>query len=77
MAIKKAVGRPPKMSIKIIDKLADSISHNYNISDSCRYARISRTTFYYYLKSEPIFKAQINNAKDNQNNVSFSFRTYY
>jgi hypothetical protein len=77
MGIKKAVGRPPKMSMKIIDKLADSISHNYSISDSCRYARISRTTFYHYLKSEPIFKAQIDNAKVNQNKVIFNFRTYY
>lgn len=75
MAIKNAVGRPPKMSMKIVDKLSDSISHNYNVSDSCKYARISRSTFYQYLKTEPIFKEQIEKAKYNQDKVSFNFRT--
>lgn len=75
MAIKNAVGRPPKMSMKIIDKLSDSISHNYNVSDSCKYAKIARSTFYQYLKTEPIFANKIAIARENQNKVSFNFRT--
>lgn len=77
MAIKNAVGRPPKFSFKIVDKLADSISHNYSISDSCRYARISRSTFYYYLNTEPFFAQKMDQAHKNKNKVNFNFRTLY
>lgn len=78
MAIKNAaVGRPPKMNMKILDKLYDSISHSYNVTDSCKYAKISTTTFYYYLKTEPIFADKIAIARQNQNKVSFNFRTLY
>lgn len=76
MAIKNDVGRPPKMSMKIIDKLSDSISHNYSVSDSCKYAKISTNTFYRYLKSEPIFADKIATARENQSKVNFNFRTY-
>lgn len=76
MAIKKAVGRPPKFNLKIVDKLSDSISHNYSVSDSCVMAKISRDTFYRYLKTEPIFRERIATARENQNKVIFSFRTY-
>lgn len=77
MAVKNAVGRPPKMSMKIIDKLSDSISHNYNVSDSCKYAKISTTTFYQYLKTEPVFADRIAEARENRNKVSFNFRTFF
>jgi hypothetical protein len=77
MPIRKAIGRPPKMSMKIVDKLYDSISHNYNVSDSCAMAKISRDTFYRYLKTEPIFRERIATARENQNKVIFSFRTLY
>lgn len=77
MAIKNAVGRPQKMSMKIIDKLYDSISHNYNVSDSCRYAKISTSTFYFYLKSEPIFTDRITTARQNQRKAPQSFRTFF
>lgn len=77
MAIKNDVGRPPKMSMKIIDKLYDSISHNYNVSDSCRYAKISTSTFYQYLKSEPFFRDRIASARDNQKKVPQNFRTFF
>lgn len=77
MAIKNAVGRPQKVSMKILDKLSDSISHNYSVSDSCKLAKISRSTFYLYLKTEPIFADRIATARENQNKVSFNFRTLY
>lgn len=41
MAIKQAVGRPPKFNMKTVDKLAFYIQRNYSISDSCKFARIS------------------------------------
>lgn len=72
----KAVGRPLKFNIKTMNKIADSISHNYSIVDSCRYAGISRDTYYRHLKSESLFREKITTAFENQSKVSFSFRTY-
>lgn len=76
MAIKGAIGRPQKFNIKTMIKIADSISHNYSIVDSCRYAGVSRDTYYRHLKSEALFREKIADAFDNQNKVSFSFRTF-
>lgn len=75
MALKNAVGRPPKFNMKIVDKLSDSISHNYSISDSCKFAKISRASYYHYLRTEPIFKEAMDTAYENQNKVNFNFRT--
>lgn len=77
MPIKNAIGRPPKMSMKIVNKLADSISHNYNVSDSVKYAKISRSTYYHYLNNEPLFAEAMVLAHRNQRKVSFNFRTLY
>ena len=75
MPIKKAVGRPQEFNFKIVGKLADSVAHNYSISDACQYARISKSTYYYYLKREPLFAEVMATAFENQNKVSFNFRT--
>jgi ACT domain-containing protein len=75
--VTNAVGRRSKINIKMIDMIADLISHSYSISDSCRYAGISRTTFYQYLKNEPIFRDKIAIAQEDKNKVSFNFRTLY
>ena len=75
MATQKAAGRPPKVNYKIIIKLADAIQHNTNITDACRYAGISRDTFYRHLNNEEVFAEKMAKAKDNQNKVVFSFLT--
>jgi ACT domain-containing protein len=75
MAVQKAVGRRPKVNYKIIIKLADAIQHNANITDACRYARISRSTYYHYLNNEEVFAETMATAKDNRNKVVFSFLT--
>lgn len=75
MAAPKAIGRPPKVNYKIIIKLADAIQHNSNITDACRYAGISRDTFYRHLNNEEVFAEKMATAKDNQNKVIFSFLT--
>jgi len=75
MAIKKAVGRPQEFNFRIVNKLADSISNNYPISDSCKFARISKNTYYRYLKSEPMFREKMAQAHANKNKVNFNFRT--
>lgn len=75
MSTHKAIGRPPKVNLKVIIKLADAITHNSNITDACRYARISRSTYYHYLNNEEVFAKKMAAAKDNQNKVVFSFLT--
>jgi hypothetical protein len=76
MAAHKAIGRPPKVNYKIIIKLADAIQHNSNITDACRYAGISRDTYYRHLNNE-LFAEKMNTAKENQNKVVFSFLTSF
>lgn len=76
MAIKSAVGRPPKFNLKIVDRLAFYIERNYSISDACKYTRISKDTYYRYLRTEPLFADSMATAKENANKVSFNFRTY-
>lgn len=36
-----------------MDKIADAIQNNYSVTDACRYAKVSRDTFYRYLNTEP------------------------
>jgi len=65
------------MSYRIITNLADSIQHNATITEACRYAGISRDTFYRYLNNEPVFAEKMAAAKKNQNKVVMSFLTVY
>ena len=75
MAIKKPVGRPQEFNLKTVSKLADSVAHNYSVSDACKFARISRSTYYYYLNNEPLFAETMAEAYANQRKVSFNFCT--
>ena len=74
MKMRKATGRPQKVNYKIMARLADSIQHNSTITEACRYAGISRQTYYCYLNN-PVFKEAMNEAKANRNRVVFIFLT--
>lgn len=76
MTIKKATGRPPKVTYKTMIRLADAIQHNSTISEACRYAGISRSTYFSYMNNE-VFAEKMRAAKKNQNKVVFSFSTYF
>ncbi len=76
MKIKKAVGRKPVVTYKTMFRLADAIQHNSTIGEACRYAGISRNTYYSYMNNE-VFAEKIARAKENQNKVIFSFSTYF
>ena len=76
MKIKKATGRPPKVTYKTILRLADALQHNSTIDEACRYAGISRNTYYSYMNNE-VFRDKMYAAKENQNKVVFSFSTYF
>lgn len=76
MEIKKAIGRPPKVTYKTMLRLADARQHNSTISEACRYAGISRNTWYAYMNNE-VFAEKMQTAKENQNRVVFCFSTYF
>lgn len=73
--VNKSVGRQPVMNVKTMLRLADFISNNYSIADSCRNVRVSRSTYYYYIKNEALFRETMADAMANRNKVNFHFRT--
>lgn len=75
MEIRKAIGRKPKVTYTTMLRLADSIQHNSSISEACDWAGISRTTFFYYMRNNEVFKDKMMAAKENQNKAVFSFFT--
>lgn len=75
MEIRKAMGRKPKVTCTTMLMLADSIQHNSSISEACRWAGISRTTFFSYMSNNEVFAEKMLEAKQNQNKVVFSFFT--
>lgn len=76
MEIKKAVGRKPIVTYKTMLRLADALQHNSTISEACRYAGISTTTYFSYMNNE-VFAEKMNTAKENRKKVVFSFSTYF
>lgn len=74
--VKKATGRPTKINYQTIIKLADAIQHNATVTEACRFAGISRDTFYRHL-NQPVFAEKMATAKINQNKVVMSFLTIY
>lgn len=64
--IKKSHGRPTVITISTMDKIADAIQNNYSVTEACAYGKISRDSFYRYLKAEPLFAEKILVAYENQ-----------
>lgn len=75
MEIKKATGRKPKVSYTTMLRLADALQHNSTIAEACRWAGISRTTFFYYMRNNEVFAEKMLIAKQNQNKAVFCFFT--
>ena len=66
MAVKRTVGRPVRMDYRTMNKLADALQHSATVSDACRYANVSRDTFYRYYRNEPVFAERMDAAKRDQ-----------
>lgn len=77
MAIRNSVGRPTKLDIRTLLRLTDALRNNYNITDSCKWAGISRTLYYRHLNEDMAFAARVNYAIECRNKVSFNFVTKY
>ncbi len=75
MEIRKAVGRKPKVTYTTMLRLADALQHNSTISEACAWTGISRTTFFYYMRNNEVFRQKMLAAKEDQNKVVFSFFT--
>jgi len=75
MKIKKAAGRKPKVTYTTMLRLEDAIQHNSTITDACRWAGISRTTFFHYMRNNEVFEEKMLAAKRRQNEVVFNFFT--
>lgn len=76
MEKRNAVGRKPKVTYTTMLRLADAIQHNSSISEACRWVGISRTTFFYYMRTNEVFREKMEAAKKNQDKVVFSFFTF-
>lgn len=74
MELKKATGRPRKVTYKTMLCLADALKHNSSISEACRWAGISRTTYFSYMKNE-VFAEKMQVAKEKQNEAVHCFFT--
>lgn len=76
MTYKKPVGRPLKVDCKVITELVNAIQTSSNITDACRYAGISRDTFYRHMNNK-VFAEKMTTAKVNQNKLVVSFLTVW
>lgn len=76
MTYKKPIGRPLKVGCKVIAELVNAIQTNSNITDACRYAGISRDTYYRHLNNT-VFGEKMATAKENQNKLVMSFLTVW
>jgi len=77
MHYRKGMGRPTKVTWTVIVKLADSLQHNATIGEACRFARISRQTYYNHLNNDEVFAIKMQTAMNNQNKLVMSFLTPY
>lgn len=77
MPIKRAIGRPHKVDYRVMIKLADAIQHNASVTEACRFAGISRQTYFYYLHNNSVFMEKMMTAKQNQDKMVMSFLTMW
>lgn len=75
MIFNNPAGRPTKINIRTTVKLADALQNNYSVTDSCKWAKISRNTFYRHMNNNMAFAAKMNYAIECRDRVSFNFRT--
>ena len=74
--MRKAAGRPVKVDYKTMERLADALQHSATVSDACRWADISRDTYYRHCRNEPIFADRMRTAKTDQYKLT-NFLTIY
>lgn len=71
--IKKNVGRPLKVDYKIMGKLEDALRNRSTVSEACKYAGISRDTYYRYLITQDVFAFRMQSARKNKTSLASIF----
>lgn len=61
--VKKNIGRPPKVNYKVMTKLEDALRNGASVTEACKYARVSRDTYYRYMNNEDIFARRMTAAR--------------
>jgi len=77
MTYSNGVGRPTKINISTMVKLADALKNNYSVVDACKWAKVGRTTYYRHMNNNDVFATKMNYAIEYRNKVSFNFGTSY
>lgn len=60
-------GRPTSMTIDVVSKLLAAFNNDYNITQACAYAGISRETYYKWCEDNPVFSDKMAEAKEAPN----------
>ncbi len=75
MEIIKAIGRKPRVTYTTMLRLADALQHNSTISEACAWTGISRTTYFYYMRNNEVFREKMLAAQKRQDEAVFCFFT--
>ena len=62
---KKTAGRPKKLTEEIVGKLIYAFQKDFNVSEACNYAGISRDTYYEWCKNKKGFSDKMEQARSN------------
>lgn len=57
-------GRPLKINETIVQKLVEGFKDDFTVEEACRYAGISKVTFYAECKRDPAFANEMDRAQD-------------
>ena len=60
---KKTAGRPKKLTEEVVGKLIYAFQKDFNVSEACDYAGISRDTYYEWCKNKKGFSDKMEQAK--------------
>lgn len=69
MVNKNIIGRPLKVTYKVMGKLEDALQNGANVTEACNYADISRDTYYRYINNEDVFASRMKTARSKPNKI--------
>ncbi len=61
---KAKIGRPTKMTVEVVKKLTEAFKDDFTVEEACRYAGISKETYYQECKRKPGFADEMARAQD-------------
>lgn len=61
---KAKIGRPTVITPSVVKKLIEGFKNDFTVEEACRYARISKETFYQECKRNQVFSDEMDSAQD-------------